>query len=405
MNFAWGSKVSAEFRAKVTRIAAKYKWEPSWLMAIMALETARTFRPDIWNPINKKYVGLIQFGDMAAADMGTTTEALSKMTALEQLDYVEKYFHPYRNRIKNFGDMYMAVLWPKGIGKADNEVIFPPGSKTYLQNRGLDIDKDGDVERGECLVTVKKFLAEGLLPENATVPDRVRIPVEDRGAVVQKTEEKTVNPLLGMLVSVLAPVLRSKAEKVLGTEVGKPLGDALINEAVRITGNTEKLESASSPEVAEAVQMEAVAQVRQNKELQAQLDDAAQDWFTAMKPVIDALAQMDLARWEAENKGRQVVSEIAVRERKAGIWDMTRTVVMFAGFMLGGLTMTLLGAVAYQATTGQRTLDSGLLGLAGPIFMATVLAWGAIIAFRFDGTKQSEAQSATIENMSERLRR
>jgi hypothetical protein len=57
-------------------------------MAGMA-ETGKTFSPTAGK--GTSYVGLIQFGDSAAESVKTTREALLKMTAVKQLEYVEKY--------------------------------------------------------------------------------------------------------------------------------------------------------------------------------------------------------------------------------------------------------------------------------------------------------------------------
>ncbi len=83
------------------------------------------------------------------------------MSAEDQLNYVYKYFRPFHGRLNNLGDVYMAILWPKGVGKSDDYVLFDRGV-TYRQNAGLDVNKDGKVTRGECLVKIKDKLAKGM---------------------------------------------------------------------------------------------------------------------------------------------------------------------------------------------------------------------------------------------------
>jgi hypothetical protein len=58
----------------------------------------------------------------------------------------------------------MAILWPKGVGKADHFVLFDRAKTptTFRQNAGLDVNKDGMVTRAECLVKVNEKLAKGL---------------------------------------------------------------------------------------------------------------------------------------------------------------------------------------------------------------------------------------------------
>lgn len=78
----------------------------------------------------------------------------------------------FRGRLHNLGDLYMAILWPRGVGKPDEYALFAQSdgeSRTYLQNRGLDIDKDGVITRGEACAKVKAKLVEGQKPENLFV--------------------------------------------------------------------------------------------------------------------------------------------------------------------------------------------------------------------------------------------
>ncbi|WP_169051663.1 L,D-transpeptidase [Flavobacterium sp. H122] len=120
----WGAKVSCDFRKKVVQIAKRLGKDPNLLMAAMALETGRTFSPTAGK--GSSYVGLIQFGDDAASSVGTTKEALLKMTALQQLDYVEKYLEKKKDKLTTLTDFYMSILMPVDVGKGDkpNHVVF-----------------------------------------------------------------------------------------------------------------------------------------------------------------------------------------------------------------------------------------------------------------------------------------
>ena len=92
------------------------------------------------------------------------------MSAEDQLYFVHKYFLPYRGRIKTLEDVYMAILWPKAIGKPDDYVLFSRDKMptTYRQNSGLDLDRDGNVTKWEAAAKVRKELERGMLPENAS---------------------------------------------------------------------------------------------------------------------------------------------------------------------------------------------------------------------------------------------
>jgi hypothetical protein len=170
MKLAWGARVSAAFRARVVAISTMLGLDPSDLMSCMAFETGETFRADVRNAAGSGAVGLIQFMPSTAAALGTTTSVLAAMTAEQQLDYVLRYFKPWVGRLKSLGDVYGAILWPGMIGRADAYVVFDKADaqrpKLYIQNAGLDFNKDGRITRAEVCAKIVAKKARGLLPGN-----------------------------------------------------------------------------------------------------------------------------------------------------------------------------------------------------------------------------------------------
>jgi len=165
---AWGNRVSAAFRARVRGVAANIGVDPSDLMACIAWESGRSFSPSVKNAAGSGAVGLIQFMPTTATGLGTSTAALAAMTAETQLDWVEKYFKPYKGKLHNLADLYMAILWPKAVGQPMEYVLWDKDSRptTYRQNAGLDIDKDGEITKAECSAKLYTMKAEGQRPEN-----------------------------------------------------------------------------------------------------------------------------------------------------------------------------------------------------------------------------------------------
>lgn len=161
---AWGAKVSPEFKARVLWTADALGCSANDLMACMAWESGETFSPSIKNAAGSGATGLIQFMPSTAKGLGVTTQSLAAMTAEDQLRYVYAYFKPYAGRLTNLGDVYMAILWPSGVGKPDHFVLFDRSKTptTFRQNAGLDVNHDGLVTRAECLVKVNQKLAKGL---------------------------------------------------------------------------------------------------------------------------------------------------------------------------------------------------------------------------------------------------
>lgn len=168
----WGAKVSREFRDRVHWIAEDLEMDTvdgaDDLMTCMALESGRTFAPDVKNMAGSGATGLIQFMPATARSLGTSVQALEAMTAEDQLNYVYKYFRPFKGRLQNLGDVYMAILWPAAVGRPDSYVLWEKGKRptTYRQNAGLDVDRDGRITRGECLSKLRAMRLEGAKPGN-----------------------------------------------------------------------------------------------------------------------------------------------------------------------------------------------------------------------------------------------
>lgn len=156
---AWGAKMSAAFKVKLVQIAENIGVDPNYLSSAIAFETGETFSPSVQNPNGA--TGLIQFTPNTAAGLGTSTAELAAMTDIDQMDYIEKYFNPYKNRLETIEDLYMAILWPAAIGKTNSTVLFSRPSAFYDRNSGLDSDKDGHVTKKEAAAMVCAKLLKG----------------------------------------------------------------------------------------------------------------------------------------------------------------------------------------------------------------------------------------------------
>lgn len=122
----FSSRLPAENRSaiidKINQVCSHLGIQPNWLMAVINFETAGTFSTSIENP-HTGATGLIQFMPSTAEGLGTSTEELASMSFIRQLDFVERYYTPYRGKVKSFVDLYLATFWPAAIGKPDDFVI------------------------------------------------------------------------------------------------------------------------------------------------------------------------------------------------------------------------------------------------------------------------------------------
>lgn len=191
VKIAWGAVVSATFldRARwiVDDLDIGYSSDDglSKLMSCMAWESNETFAPDVKNMAGSGATGLIQFMPRTAIALGTTVDKLAAMTAEDQLNYVWKYFEAYKGKLKTLGDLYMAILWPRGVGKSETYILWDKGSmpKTYRQNAGLDLDNDAVITKAEATAKVAAKLSKGMsapyVMETLTNPVKHAEPVPD----------------------------------------------------------------------------------------------------------------------------------------------------------------------------------------------------------------------------------
>ena len=154
------AELTPEFCEKVIAISKRVKCNPDDLMALMYSECR--FNPGAKNKANKKEnVGLIQFGDAARKELGVTKEQLINMSAIEQLDYVERYLQKYR-KDNNYSDedyidtgTLAAIVFRPAY--AEREIVARRGSDAYRKNKPLDLNKDGKITKTELAKRLRGY--------------------------------------------------------------------------------------------------------------------------------------------------------------------------------------------------------------------------------------------------------
>ena len=155
----------SSFISKVGVIADKLSVKPDWLMTVFAIETVKTFKPDIYS-IDKNAVGLIQFiKGTCENQFGLTLYQMSLKSRNEQLDYVYKYFFPYKGKIKDVYDAYLVVFFPAALGKPDEFILktnTQSAEKIRRLNPGFDVqgNNDGVISRKEVKNYVRNYVIE-----------------------------------------------------------------------------------------------------------------------------------------------------------------------------------------------------------------------------------------------------
>jgi hypothetical protein len=159
-----------EFKSELVAVGKRLDIDPNALASIMSVESR--FNPAAQNPFKdangESAVGLIQFMPFLLRAWGLLPANVAKWSAVKQLPLVER-FYQFSKGIDDPGTLYMMTFLPKYalqpdsfvLGKKDSDVVRDGLAlhKIYLQNAGLDRDKDGDIEVGEVKALARGFYA------------------------------------------------------------------------------------------------------------------------------------------------------------------------------------------------------------------------------------------------------
>ncbi|HEV7554680.1 MAG TPA: peptidoglycan-binding domain-containing protein [Kofleriaceae bacterium] len=200
------------FFPKLEQVAARLGTKVEWLLNVMMMES--TLDPHKKNP-KSTATGLIQFMAKTARGLGTSTAALRGMTAVQQLDWVEKYFKPFKGKLTSQAAVYAAV----GSGKVGNDdrVAFRAGSKEYNANKAWDVNGDGKITQGEFGQVASRFGAgtqftiehsDGSTPQTQ----------QQQQPTQQKETSSTKGPHVDVTVSDLKPI---KPGHIISDSVGE----------------------------------------------------------------------------------------------------------------------------------------------------------------------------------------
>lgn len=159
-----------------------------WLASVIYNESK--FNSKALNPITNA-VGLIQWMP-SSLPIGISTNDMLKLSDVEQMQHVYKYFLPYKSKMKNIYDVYTCVFFPAALGKLDSFVFQTNRLSAQIiakQNKIFDLNKDGNI----TLLEFKKYIKSIMIPKRY-------INYIDFG-------NKTVSILMLILVSFIATVI------------------------------------------------------------------------------------------------------------------------------------------------------------------------------------------------------
>ncbi len=176
VHFNKGEKL-ADFEQTMNSICTKLGINPSWLMMVMWSESrlnAQAVNKQAGDSADPKVraanraVGLIQFMPDTAKYLGTSTQKLYAMSAVDQLHYVYAYFKPWAGKIHSYFDLYLITFFPIAVGKPDDFIIQTDKLKASTiakQNPFFDMNKDGQLTVGEIKRRMYLSIPEALVAE------------------------------------------------------------------------------------------------------------------------------------------------------------------------------------------------------------------------------------------------
>jgi hypothetical protein len=160
-------KTEPEFQRKLIEVAGRRGLDPGYLAAVIHFESR--YDPQAVNEYSGA-VGLIQWLKSSAQSVGTSHGELMGMSAVQQLDYVDKWYEDRdpQKRITTPEDHYLAVFAPGAMFKPPGTAIFSrpeggcgdPPKGAYCQNAGLDRNSDGVITNTEAAAPVLARIAD-----------------------------------------------------------------------------------------------------------------------------------------------------------------------------------------------------------------------------------------------------
>lgn len=161
-SYITGNKLA--FTSRLKDISNRLGIDPNWLMAVMWKESL--VNPQAVAP-STGASGLIQFMPATARELGTTVQAIRTMTAVQQLDYVYKFYKRYAGKLRSYPDLYKVTFFPKMLGKPQNWVLQTdklPAETIAKYNPGIDLDKNKQITVAEFEAYTYKRIPKEFLP-------------------------------------------------------------------------------------------------------------------------------------------------------------------------------------------------------------------------------------------------
>lgn len=197
-------KLPNSFWTAYHQMCDRHGWDAGAIAAVMHIESG--FQPDAginqWSP-KRTASGLIQFIETTARGLGAepttipppgldgskgegrawATWTILKMSAEDQLDYVEAYFERAGANSSWRPVDYYCATWGTGAGQSLATVLAMRGDDEYEANKALDANSDGRITIADLAEFIDKHYPGGWTevlqppaPTSSPPPDAVAVP-------------------------------------------------------------------------------------------------------------------------------------------------------------------------------------------------------------------------------------
>jgi hypothetical protein len=152
-------KEKVTFLKEVNRIAKELGVDPSLLLIKFYIESK--IKP--WE--RNKQSGASGIFQLMPANMpkGMTAKQFRTLTATEQLKHYEAYILPLKKYLRNkdgkieIENLYVGNLCPAALVEG-RETLYSAPSQAYLQNKGLDCNRDGKITRKDLRKVINSYI-------------------------------------------------------------------------------------------------------------------------------------------------------------------------------------------------------------------------------------------------------
>lgn len=202
------------FAQKVVAVASWLQIDPNWLMQVMYAESRLKATAQNIQQGRLIAAGLLQW--TKASGVPGAPQSMVSQGHLQQLDWVQQYFAPYRGKMHSYFDVYLVTFFPAGVGKADDYVFATKNLSAALiaqQNPAINILKDGKITMAEFKQYVWNSTPAGVRGLVFKTQQAIQQVKEEAKEVLAKAAEHpdTIAKAAGGIATILAFFLSSAA--------------------------------------------------------------------------------------------------------------------------------------------------------------------------------------------------